>query len=102
MGDLPLPNVVVIGAMKCATSALHAYLDAHPDISMTATKELNFFNGPEQPPHDDPTAGGGPASGTAGWSGTPRSSTRTRRSGASRRRRTPHRTSRRCRTGWRT
>lgn len=54
MGDLPLPNVVVIGAMKCATSALHAYLDAHPDISMSATKELNFFNGPEQPPHDDP------------------------------------------------
>jgi hypothetical protein len=39
--------------MKCATSALHAYLDAHPDIAMSRLKELNFFNGPEQPPHED-------------------------------------------------
>lgn len=49
-----LPDVVVIGAMKCATSALHEYLDAHPDIAMSDPKELNFFNGPEEPPHDDP------------------------------------------------
>lgn len=50
-----LPNVVVVGAMKCATSALHDYLDAHPDVSMSGLKELNFFNGPERPPHDDPS-----------------------------------------------
>lgn len=49
-----LPTVVVIGAMKCATSALHSYLDAHPDISMSRLKELNFFNGADTPPHDDP------------------------------------------------
>jgi len=49
-----LPGVVVIGAMKCGTSAVHAYLDAHPDIAMSRTKELNFFNGPEAAPHDDP------------------------------------------------
>jgi hypothetical protein len=48
-----LPGVVVIGAMKCATSAVHEYLDAHPDITMSRTKELNFFNGPEVAPHDD-------------------------------------------------
>ena len=48
-----LPRVVVIGAMKCATSAVHSYLDAHPDISMSRTKELNFFNGPDLAPHDD-------------------------------------------------
>jgi hypothetical protein len=48
-----LPGVIVIGAMKCATSALHEYLDAHPDIAMSRTKELNFFNGPEVAPHDD-------------------------------------------------
>jgi hypothetical protein len=48
-----LPNVIVIGAMKCATTALHEYLDAHPQISMSRTKELNFFNGPEKAPHDD-------------------------------------------------
>jgi Sulfotransferase family len=49
-----LPTLVVIGAMKCATSALHRYLDSHPDVAMSAPKELNFFNGPEVPPHDEP------------------------------------------------
>lgn len=48
------PDVIVIGAMKCGTSAVHEYLDAHPQISMSRTKELNFFNGPETPPHGDP------------------------------------------------
>lgn len=38
-----LPNVVVIGAMKCGTTALHHYLDAHPDVSMASQKETNFF-----------------------------------------------------------
>jgi hypothetical protein len=45
--------VVVIGAMKCATSAVHEYLDAHPAIAMSRVKELNFFNGPEVAPHGD-------------------------------------------------
>lgn len=49
-----LPGVIVVGAMKCATSAVHDYLDAHPDIAMSPAKELNFFNGPETAPHDDP------------------------------------------------
>jgi hypothetical protein len=38
-----LPNLIVIGAQKCGTSALHFYLDLHPEISMSKTKELNFF-----------------------------------------------------------
>lgn len=38
-----LPNLVVIGAMKCGTSALHRYLDRHPEIAMSEPKELNFF-----------------------------------------------------------
>lgn len=42
-----LPNLVVIGAMKCGTTALHRYLDAHPEIGMSAMKETNFFVGPE-------------------------------------------------------
>jgi len=50
-----LPDVIVIGAMKCATSAVHAYLDAHPDVAMSRPKELNFFNGPETAPHDPGT-----------------------------------------------
>jgi len=49
-----LPGVIVIGAMKCGTSAAHAYLDAHPCIAMSSTKELNFFNGPETAPGADP------------------------------------------------
>lgn len=51
---MPLPTLVVIGAMKCGTSALHRYLDLHPQISMAPEKELNFFYGPDQPPNDDP------------------------------------------------
>ncbi len=38
-----LPNLVVIGAMKCGTSALHSYLALHPEIAMSARKELDFF-----------------------------------------------------------
>ncbi|MDP9377464.1 MAG: sulfotransferase [Actinomycetota bacterium] len=41
-----LPNLIVIGAMKCATTALHRYLDLHPQIVMAAQKEMNFFVGP--------------------------------------------------------
>lgn len=42
-----LPNVVVIGAMKCGTTSLHHYLDLHPEIAMSRPKELNFFIGSE-------------------------------------------------------
>ena len=38
-----LPNLVVVGAQKCGTSALHYYLSLHPDIEMSRPKELNFF-----------------------------------------------------------
>ena len=38
-----LPNLIIIGAMKCGTSALHRYLGLHPEISMSDEKELNFF-----------------------------------------------------------
>lgn len=31
--------------MKCGTSAVHYYLDLHPDVSMSRPKELNFFVG---------------------------------------------------------
>jgi Sulfotransferase family len=41
-----LPNLIVIGAMKCGTTALHRYLDGHPAIAMSRPKELNFFFGP--------------------------------------------------------
>lgn len=38
-----LPNLVIIGGMKCGTSSLHYYLNLHPQIQMSQTKELNFF-----------------------------------------------------------
>ena len=38
-----LPNTIVIGAGKCGTTSLHYYLSLHPDIYMSAEKELNFF-----------------------------------------------------------
>jgi hypothetical protein len=38
-----LPNLVVIGATKAGTTALHAYLSLHPEIQMAAEKPLNFF-----------------------------------------------------------
>ena len=52
--ELPgaLPNLVIIGAMKCGTTSLHHYLDLHPAIAMARPKELNFFFGPgDSDPH---------------------------------------------------
>jgi len=40
-----LPNLVIIGAMKCGTTSLHHYLNLHPEISMSKQKELDFFLG---------------------------------------------------------
>jgi hypothetical protein len=37
-------DFIVVGAQKSGTSALHAFLSAHPDISMPASKEMHFFN----------------------------------------------------------
>ncbi len=45
-----LPNLVIIGAMKCGTTSLHHYLDQHPDVAMSRPKELNFFFGPADAP----------------------------------------------------
>jgi hypothetical protein len=38
-----LPNLIIIGAMKCGTTSLHRYLGLHPEVFMSGTKELNFF-----------------------------------------------------------
>jgi hypothetical protein len=38
-----LPTFIVIGAMKCATTSLHYYLDLHPQVFMSQRKELDFF-----------------------------------------------------------
>jgi len=44
---MPLPNLIVIGAAKCGTTSLRAYLDLHPEIAMATTRrssELDFFS----------------------------------------------------------
>jgi hypothetical protein len=38
-----LPNVIVIGGLKCGTTSLHHYLNLHPEAGMSRPKELNFF-----------------------------------------------------------
>ena len=40
-----LPNLIVVGAMKCGTTSLHEYLDLHPSIRMSRPKEVDFFSG---------------------------------------------------------
>jgi hypothetical protein len=38
-----LPNLVIIGGLKCGTTSIHHYLGLHPEIQMSKPKELNFF-----------------------------------------------------------
>src|SRR3712207_3282231 len=64
-----MPNLVVIGAMKCGTTSLHHHLDAHPDVGMSQPKELNFFFGPDavDVPDDEETWTLGNWHRGAGW-----------------------------------
>lgn len=40
---MPTPNFFVLGAPKCATTALYDALMLHPDVCMSAKKEPRFF-----------------------------------------------------------
>ena len=42
---MPLVDAVIVGGMKCGTTALHGYLAGHPDVAASEPKELNFFFG---------------------------------------------------------
>ena len=39
-----LPNLFLLGAAKCGTTTLYAYLDQMPDICMASPKEPHFFH----------------------------------------------------------
>jgi hypothetical protein len=39
---MPVPTFIVIGAGRCGTTSLHAWLAAHPDIHMAPRKSLDF------------------------------------------------------------
>lgn len=38
-----LPNLIIVGVMKCGTTSLHFYLGLHPEIRMSREKEVEFF-----------------------------------------------------------
>jgi len=40
----PLPNAVIVGAMKCGTTTLNAWLRHHPQVAFSAVKEVHFFD----------------------------------------------------------
>lgn len=40
----PRPNLFLVGAPRCGTSALHAYLAEHPDVFMSRVKEPHHFS----------------------------------------------------------
>lgn len=40
---MPMPNFLIIGAMKAGTSSLYSYCHQHPEIFMPSNKEPRFF-----------------------------------------------------------
>jgi hypothetical protein len=38
-----MPNLIVLGGLKCGTTSFHHYLGLHPEIQMSKPKELSFF-----------------------------------------------------------
>ena len=51
-----LPNFVVIGAARCGTTSLYAYLREHPQIFMSPEKETDYFSLGDLPPGEVPDA----------------------------------------------
>lgn len=48
--ELALPDFLLVGAAKSATTSLYYYLSQHPDIRMTSIKESWFFSFLNDPP----------------------------------------------------
>ena len=42
----PMIDFMILGAQKCGTTALWAYLRAHPEVSMSTPKEVHLFSSP--------------------------------------------------------
>ena len=56
--SLPLPSSLIVGAARCGTTSLYSYLQAHPQVYMSAIKEPSYIQSrfmrvPEQDPGDD-------------------------------------------------
>ncbi|MFT7589805.1 MAG: hypothetical protein ACI959_002025, partial [Limisphaerales bacterium] len=50
MSETRLPDFFVVGAVKAGTTALHLFLDQHPEIYMSPVKETNYFSQPDMDP----------------------------------------------------
>jgi len=50
LGDVLLPDFLIVGAAKGATTSLHHYLGQHPDVCMPSRKESWFFSYLDNPP----------------------------------------------------
>ncbi len=37
-----LPNLIIVGGLKCGTTSIHHYLGLHPEVHMSKPKELNW------------------------------------------------------------
>lgn len=40
---MPMPNFLIIGAMKSGTTSLYNYLRQHPEVFVSPAKEAQFF-----------------------------------------------------------
>jgi hypothetical protein len=49
-----LPDFVIIGAARCGTTSLYAYLREHPQVFMSPEKETDYFSLGDLPPEDVP------------------------------------------------
>ena len=49
-----LPDFVIIGAARCGTTSLHAYLREHPRVFMSSEKETDYFSLGDLPPDEVP------------------------------------------------
>ena len=45
--DKPLVDFMIVGAQKCGTTALGQFLAEHPEIGMSAQKEVHVFDAPD-------------------------------------------------------
>jgi hypothetical protein len=45
--EIPVPEFLIIGAQKCGTTSLYAYLTQHPGIIAADRKEIHYFGHPE-------------------------------------------------------
>lgn len=57
-GTVRRPNFFIVGAPKCGTTSLWTYLRKHPEIFMSAEKELYFFNRDLKPADYNPPPAG--------------------------------------------